>query len=147
MGSKLAGPAGQGGKTISQNADINVTPFVDIMLVLLIIFMVSAPLATVSIRLDLPPATPPTGEEPKEPVYITIQETGSIFIAEQQTTIDTLAADVCAAVGNPTGRGCTEERVFVRAQPDVTYDQFMEVMNTLQENGFFKVGLLNEDIE
>ena len=148
MGSKLSGPAGQGGKTISQNTDINVTPFVDIMLVLLIIFMVAAPLATVSIRLDLPPATPPPpGAPPKEPVYITIQETGSIFIAEKQSSIETLAADVCFAVGNPTGKGCTEERVFVRAQPEVKYNQFMEVMNDLQENGFFKVGLLNEDIQ
>ena len=148
MGSKLAGPGGQGGKTIEQNADINVTPFVDIMLVLLIIFMVSAPLATVSIRLDLPPATPPQdNEKPKEPVYISIQDSGSIFIAEKQTTIQTLAADVCAEVGNPTGLGCTEERVFVRAQPDVSYNQFMEVMNDLQTHGFLKVGLLNEDIE
>ena len=146
MGSKLSGPAGQGGKTISQNADINVTPFVDIMLVLLIIFMVAAPLATVSIRLDLPPATPPTDPNPKEPVYITIQETGSIFIAEQQTTLDTLAADVCAALGGGQP-ACQQERVFVRAQPEVQYNQFMEVMNDLQENGFFKVGLLNEDIE
>jgi biopolymer transport protein ExbD len=114
--------------------------------VLLIIFMVAAPMATVSIRLDLPPATPPANpEEVKEPVYITIQETGSIFLADRQTTIETLAADVCTALAVPTD--CREERVFVRAQPDVTYDQFMEVMNTLQENGFFKVGLLNEDIE
>ncbi|MEQ7155573.1 biopolymer transporter ExbD [Brevundimonas aurifodinae] len=147
MGAKLSGPGGQGGKTISQNSEINVTPFVDIMLVLLIIFMVAAPLATVSIKLDLPPATPPASDEPVEPVYITIQETGSIFIADAQSAIETLPADVCAAVGNPTGRGCTEERVFVRAQPEVKYEQFMEVMNTLQENGFFKVGLLNEDIE
>ena len=146
MGAKLSGPGGDG-KTIEQNSDINVTPFVDIMLVLLIIFMVAAPMATVSIKLDLPPATPPTGEEPQEPVYITIQETGSIFIADAQTSIETLSADVCAAVGNPTGRGCQEERVFVRAQPEVRYNAFMEVMNTLQENGFFKVGLLNEDIE
>ncbi|WGM31285.1 biopolymer transporter ExbD [Brevundimonas sp. NIBR11] len=147
MGTKLAGPKGQGGKTISQNADINVTPFVDIMLVLLIIFMVAAPLATVSIRLDLPPATPPDpNAEQKDPVYITIQDTGSIFIAEKQTTIETLAADVCAALGggNP---GCKEERVFVRAQPEVKYNAFMEVMNDLQSNGFYKVGLLNEDIE
>ena len=147
MGSKLAGPAGQGGKTIEQNADINVTPFVDIMLVLLIIFMVAAPLATVSIRLDLPPATPPPpGAPPPEPVYITIQDTGSIFIAEQQTTIETLAVDVCAALGGGSP-ACQDERVFVRAQPEVQYNQFMEVMNDLQENGFLKVGLLNEDIE
>jgi len=147
MGAKLSGPGGQGGKTISQNADINVTPFVDIMLVLLIIFMVAAPLATVSIRLDLPPAQPPVNpEEVKEPVYITIQDTGSIFIADRQTSIETLIPDVCAALGggNP---GCKEERVFVRAQPEVKYDQFMEVMNALQEQGFYKVGLLNEDID
>ena len=144
MAAKLSGPSGSGGKTISQNADINVTPFVDIMLVLLIIFMVAAPMATVSIRLDLPPPVPPTEPtEQKDPVYVTIQESGSLFIAEKQTTIDTLAADVCTALG---GGACREERVFVRAQPEVKYEQFMEVMNDLQENGFFKVGLLNEDI-
>ena len=145
MGSKLSGPAGQGGKTIEQNADINVTPFVDIMLVLLIIFMVAAPLATVSIKLDLPPAVPnPSNEKPKEPVYVTIQESGSIYIAEKETSIATLPADVCAAQAVATD--CREERVFVRAQPEVKYNQFMEVMNKLQENGFYKVGLLNEDI-
>ena len=147
MGSKLSGPGGQGGKTIQQNSDINVTPFVDIMLVLLIIFMVAAPMATVSIRLDLPPAQPPADPtDVEEPVYITIQDTGEIFIAERASSLDTLAADVCSALGggNP---GCKEERVFVRAQAEVEYDQFMGVMNVLQENGFFKVGLLNEDIE
>jgi len=145
MGSKLSGPGGQGGKTIQQNAEINVTPFVDIMLVLLIIFMVAAPMATVSIRLDLPPATPPMNpEQEKEPVYITIQDTGSLFLADRQTTIETLPVDVCVALA---AANCREERVFVRAQPEVRYEQFMEVMNTLQENGFFKVGLLNEDIE
>ena len=149
MAGKLSGaPGSQGGRTIQQNSDINVTPFVDIMLVLLIIFMVSAPLATVSIKLDLPPATPPPPNAPKQPdpVYISIQDSGSIFIAEKQTTIETLSADVCTAVGNPTGKGCQEERVFVRAQADVKYNQFMEVMNDLQTHGFFKVGLLNEDI-
>ncbi|MBU2116430.1 MAG: biopolymer transporter ExbD, partial [Alphaproteobacteria bacterium] len=126
-----------------QNSDINVTPFVDIMLVLLIIFMVAAPLATVSIRLDLPPPNPTPTEEPEEPVYITIQESGSLFIADQATTLETLPADVCAALG---GGECREERLFIRADAEVKYNAFMEVMNTLQENGFFKVGLLNEDI-
>ncbi|OYX17381.1 MAG: biopolymer transporter ExbD, partial [Brevundimonas diminuta] len=110
------------------------------------IFMVAAPMATVSIRLDLPPATPPApdAEKPKEPVYITIQENGSLYIAETETTIAKLTADVCAAQAVATD--CREERVFVRAQPEVKYNQFMEVMNKLQENGFYKVGLLNEDI-
>ena len=144
MGAKLSGPGGKG-HTISQNADINVTPFVDIMLVLLIIFMVAAPLATVSIRLDLPPAVPPPpGQVQKDPVYITVQETGSIFIADKQSSLEGLAADVCAALGGPD---CRQERVFVRADADVEYNKFMEVMNDLQSNGFFKVGLLNEDIE
>jgi biopolymer transport protein ExbD len=145
MGAKLSSPRGHGGRTILQNSDINVTPFVDVMLVLLIIFMVSAPLATVSIRLDLPPALPGTPMvEPKEPVYVTIQESGAMFIADRPTAIETLAADVCAAHG-PVAN-CKDERVFVRAQPEVTYKAFMEVMNALQENGHFKVGLLNEDI-
>ena len=144
MGAKLSGPGGQGGKTISQNADINVTPFVDIMLVLLIIFMVAAPLATVSIRLDLPPPVPNSNPDDEEPVYITIQESGSIFLADRQTTLETLDSDLCAALG---GGACQEERVFVRADAEVKYNQFMEVMNKLQETGFLKVGLLNEDIE
>ena len=127
-----------------ENHEINVTPFIDVMLVLLIIFMVAAPLATVSIRLDLPPAQPPVNPtQEKEPVYITIQDSGQLFIAEKQTSLDNLATDVCTALG---GGACQEERVFVRAQPEVKYNQFMEVMNKLQENGFYKVGLLNEDI-
>ena len=147
MGAKLSGPGGGKGHTIEQNADINVTPFVDIMLVLLIIFMVAAPMATVSIRLDLPPAVPPENpEEQKEPVYITVQETGSIFIADQQSSLEGLASDVCAALGGGDP-ACKEERVFIRADAEVTYNQFMEVMNELQAKGFFKVGLLNEDIE
>ncbi|MBK5953129.1 biopolymer transporter ExbD [Rhodospirillum rubrum] len=144
MAAKLSGPGGGDGKTIEQNSEINVTPFVDVMLVLLIIFMVAAPLATVSIRLDLPPPVPnPNDPNPKEPVYVTIQDSGSLFIADKQTTIETMAADVCDALG---GGACREERVFIRAQPEVKYSQFMEVMNNLQENGFFQVGLLNEDI-
>jgi len=146
MGAKLSGPGSKAG-TIDQNADINVTPFVDIMLVLLIIFMVAAPMATVSIKLDLPPAQPPVNPtEQKDPVYITIQESGNIYIADKETSIDALPSDVCAALGGGDP-ACREERVFVRADAEVKYDQFMEVMNKLQGTGFFKVGLLNEDIE
>ena len=147
MGAKLSGP--RGGKTIAQNADINVTPFVDIMLVLLIIFMVAAPLATVSIRLDLPPATPPVdGQEFEEPVVINIQRYGELFVGRGDvltpTSVGSLPVDVCAALG---GGACQEERVFVRADAEVMYNDFMTVMNTLQQSGFLKVGLINEDIE
>jgi len=143
MAAKLSGA--QGGKTIGQNSDINVTPFVDIMLVLLIIFMVVAPLATVSIKLDLPPAVPNNDPNPKEPVYVSIQEGGKLFIGPKEVTIENLPAEVCAAL-QPTPN-CRDERLFVRAQPEVKYDQFMEVMNSMQTNGFLKVGLLNEDID
>lgn len=142
MGAKLGG--GGGKYTVDQNSDINVTPFVDVMLVLLIIFMVSAPLATVSIRLDFPPAVPP--KEPmklKDPTFISIQKTGSIFIGEKQTTPETLAADLRTTIG---GASPEDERVFIRADADVMYGAFMEVMNTLQDEGFFQVGLLPEDI-
>ena len=146
MGAKLSGP--NGGKTISQNADINVTPCVDIMLVLLIIFMVAAPLATVSIRLDLPPATPPApDQEVVEPVVINIQESGQLYVGVgdllTETNIAQLPVDACAALG---GGACQQERVFIRADAEVPYNDFMTVMNTLQQNGFLKVGLMNEDI-
>ena len=143
MGTRLSGAAGQAGEAVKQNADINVTPFVDIMLVLLIIFMVAAPMATVSMKLDLPPARDPITPR-KDPVYITVQESGSLFIAERPTSLTTLPADVCAALG---GGDCKDQRVFVRAEPNASYAQFMSVMNGLNANGFIQVGLLNEDIE
>ena len=149
MGAKLGGGGGKK-YDLGQNSEINVTPFVDVMLVLLIIFMVAAPMATVSIALDLPPAIPPDANQPKpkEPTFISIQESGAIFIAEKQTSLENLIPDINDAM---TAKGVTgnltEERVFVRAQPDVKYEQFMEVMNALQEDGYYKVGLLNEDIE
>ena len=142
MGAKLGG--GGGKYTVDQNSDMNVTPFVDVMLVLLIIFMVAAPMATVSIRLDFPPAVEaPPPKEKKEPVFISVQRTGSIFIAEKQTTPETLGADLRVAIGGPAPE---ETQVFIRADADVLYGQFMDVMNALQDEGFFKVGLIGEDI-
>ncbi len=135
----------QGGKVEELNSDMNVTPFVDVMLVLLIIFMVAAPLATVSIRLDLPPASPPPpGEEQEEPVFISIQDDTSIYVVDEETTLENLIPALNAALAVPNPR---EERVFVRANAEVTYERFMEVMNMLQANAYYKVGLLNEDIE
>jgi biopolymer transport protein ExbD len=144
MGAKLSGPAGQAGGATRHNADINVTPFVDIMLVLLIIFMVAAPMATVSLRLDLPPAKDPGALAPNDPVYVTVQASGRLFIGDRETTLPALAGDVCAALG---GGACREERIFLRAEPETAYDRFMTVMTRLNAEGFHQVGLLNEDIE
>lgn len=147
MAAKVGGA--KGGKfSLGQNADMNVTPFVDVMLVLLIIFMVSIPAATVSIRLDLPPAIPPPpGTKVKEPVLINIQRGGIIFIGEAPTTLDHLTADLTLTLQKeePT-IPVTEQRVYIRGDRDVRYGDFMAVMNDLQGNGFYQVALINEEL-
>ena len=146
MGAKLGG--GGSKFDLGQNADMNVTPFVDVMLVLLIIFMVSIPAATVSIKLDLPPAIPPPpGTKVKEPILVNIQQGGGLFIGEQKTSLGTLPGDLSGVLGreDPTIPP-TEQRVYIRADRGVRYGDFMAVMNTLQGNGFYQVALINEDI-
>ena len=125
-------------------SEINVTPFVDVMLVLLIIFMVAIPAATVSIKLDLPPAIPPPpGTVVEEPTLINVQEGGALFIGERPTTLETLAADLASELDVPVP---TEERVYVRADRTVRYGEFMSVMNQLQTDGYFLVALINEEL-
>lgn len=146
MAAKVGGS--KGGKfSLGQNADMNVTPFVDVMLVLLIIFMVSIPAATVSIRLDLPPAIPPPpGTKVKEPILINIQRAG-LFIGEQPTTLTRLTGDLTLVLQkeDPT-IPVTEQRVYIRGDRDVRYGDFMAVMNDLQGNGFYQVALINEEL-
>jgi biopolymer transport protein ExbD len=147
MGAKLGG--GGGGRfDLGQNSDINVTPFVDVMLVLLIIFMVAIPAATVSIKLDLPPAIPPPpGTKVKEPILINIQSGGHLFIGEKPTSLPALPADLSRTLSadDPT-LPPTQQRVYIRADKSVRYGDFMAVMNTLQGNGFYQVALINEEI-
>ena len=145
MAAKLAG---QGGSRfdLGQNSDINVTPFVDVMLVLLIIFMVSIPPSTAFIKLDLPPAIPPPpGAKVKEPTLINIQSGGVLYIGEKPTTIETLAADVTRELTLADEMG-PDARVYIRADRTVKYGQFMDVMNTLQDGGFYQVALINEEL-
>ncbi len=144
MGAKLGG--GGGGKyTVEQNSDINVTPFVDVMLVLLIIFMVTIPKATVAIKLDLPPAkSPPTAEKKKDPVFVSVMGPEDLYVGSKKVTLDTLPTEVAAALQSPDPHN---ERVLVRGYKDIEYGDFVKVLNTLQQNGYLKVGLINEDIE
>jgi TonB system transport protein ExbD (group 1) len=141
MGAKLSG--GGGSKFhVEANHDINVTPFVDVMLVLLIIFMVAAPLATVSVEVTLPKAVTKPQINPPKPVYISIKKDATVYIANNETTIYDLGDDLKKAIG---ARNPDEERIFIRCDKGTRYAEFMKVMNKLQDNGFYSVALQGED--
>jgi len=141
MAAKLS--SGGGGKYhVEQNSEINVTPFVDIMLVLLIIFMVAAPLATVSIEVKLPRAVAPPQENPPKPVFISIQNDGDVFLGDFRTSPEALGDDLRIQIRT---RNPEEERIFIRADQQTRYGDFMQVMNALQDNGFYSVALVGED--
>jgi biopolymer transport protein ExbD len=141
MAAKLAGSGG-GKFSIEQNSEINVTPFVDVMLVLLIIFMVAAPLATVSVKVDLPPAVAIPSPNPPKPLYISIQKNGSLHIGDFPTELATMGADLRKQVGK---RDPSKERIFIRCDKDTIYGDFLGVMNKLQDNGFYSVALIGTD--
>ncbi len=141
MGAKLSG--GGGSKFhVEANSEINVTPFVDVMLVLLIIFMVAAPLATVSVEVKEPKETVKPQPNPSKPIYISIQQDASVYIGDKPSSLDTMAADLKEAVGN---RDPDKERIYIRCDKRTRYAEFMKVMNKLQDNGFYSVALQGED--
>jgi len=143
MVAKLSGSGG-GRYAVEANSEINVTPFVDVMLVLLIIFMVAAPMAAVTVKVELAPAVAkPDTKSPPKPVYISIQPTGRIFIGDFATDISTLGDDMRTQMGGR--RDPTKERIYIRADKDVVYGDFMGVMNMLQDNGFYSVALVGKD--
>ncbi|KRB41249.1 MAG: biopolymer transporter ExbD [Pseudomonadota bacterium] len=141
MGAKLSGSGG-GRYAVDANSEINVTPFVDVMLVLLIIFMVAAPMAAVTVQVALPPAVAKPSTNPPKPVYISIQSGGSIYLGDTPTDIADLGENLRSTIGQ---RNPEKERIFIRADKDVLYGDFMGVMNMLQDNGFYSVALIGED--
>ena len=142
MAAKLSGNSGGGRFDTEQNSEINVTPFVDVMLVLLIIFMVAAPLASVSVKVELPPAVAKATPNPPKPVYISIKPDASIFIGDYRTSIADLGDDLRKQIGT---RDPTKERIFIRGDKAMIYGDFMQVMNRLQDEGFYSVALIGED--
>jgi len=141
MGAKVGGDENKSSKNFAENAEINVVPFVDVMLVLLIIFMVAAPLATVNVQVDLPPSNAEPTPNPKDPVFVSIQKTGQIFLGDNETTIEALGPAMMERT-----LGDRENRIMVRADRDVIYGNVMRVMNVLQDNGFYKVALVAEEV-
>ena len=123
-----------------QNAEMNVTPFVDVILVLLIIFMVVAPLSTVEVPVDLPHNNAAPTPPPLEPVYISVQKDGSVFVQNDRTDLLNLMAALQART-----QGNRETRLFVRGDQHAEYGQLMAVMNVLQSAGYAKIGLLAEE--
>ena len=120
-------------------AEINVTPFVDVMLVLLIVFMVTAPLLTVGVPLELPETKGQQLQTSKEPLTISVQRDGKVYIQESEVTLDEIAPKLRAIA-----KSGYEEQIFVRGDKGIDYGTVMRVMGRIKSAGFTKVSLVTE---
>ena len=120
-------------------SEINVTPFVDVMLVLLIIFMVTAPLLTVGVQVDLPETSADTLPEENEPLTLTINSKGEIFIQETKVEFNNLIVKILGVSNNRT-----DTRIYVRGDKAINYGRVLEIMGMLSGSGFTKVALISE---
>jgi biopolymer transport protein TolR len=120
-------------------AEINVTPMVDVMLVLLIIFMVTAPLLTVGVPIELPKTEAKQIEGDKEPLTVSIQPDGKIFLQETEISLDEIVPKLTAI-----SKSGFEERIFVRGDRRVDYGQIMKVMATISSAGFRRIALISD---
>ncbi|ACM02154.1 TonB system transport protein ExbD [Cereibacter sphaeroides] len=131
----MAGFRGSDGDDL--NHEINVTPFIDVILVLLIIFMVAAPLSTVDVPVDLPGSTASQSQRPEEPIFLTLQKDLTLSLKNTAIAREALQADLDAAT-----QGNRDTRIFLRADEAVPYGDLMEVMNLLRGAGYLKVALV-----
>jgi biopolymer transport protein TolR len=122
-------------------AEINVTPMVDVMLVLLIIFMVSAPLLTVGVPLDLPQTQAKSLDNDKEPLTVSVNTKGEVFLQNTEIKVDELVPKLQAIT---QARGGNDERIYVRGDKKVDYGTVMRVMGRLSAAGFRRVALVTE---
>jgi biopolymer transport protein ExbD len=148
MAANIGTGEAKGGKRgrYGDNAEINVTPFVDVMLVLLIIFMVSAPLATISIPLDLPPPSDESPPDPIEPIFVSLQDTGVINIGTPNTgEIQADWSNLADALKQKTGGDFTR-KIFIRADQKVIYADVMRLMDAIDKEGYKQKSLVAEDV-
>ncbi|MCZ8315384.1 protein TolR [Phreatobacter sp.] len=142
MGASLAGGGGgRGGGRRKRRShvmnEINITPFVDVMLVLLIIFMVAAPLMTVSVPIDLPQASARAIQQDKPPITVSVRQNGEIYVGDTKVEAAALVERVRATATNGA-----EERIFVRGDAAANYQAIMDVLSQLKGGGFTKVALV-----
>jgi biopolymer transport protein ExbD len=122
---------------LEENHEINVTPFIDVILVLLIIFMVAAPLATVDVNVDLPGSTATPAPRPETPLFLTLKDDLTLAIGN-----DSVPRAAFAAVLDGKTKGDKQTRIFLRADKAVGYGELMEVMNLLRGAGYLKIALV-----
>lgn len=138
----MSGGGGRRGRRSYFNrpvSDINVTPFVDVMLVLLVVFMVTAPLMTVAVPVDLPKTQAHSIGQDKEPLVISVDADGKVYLQEKGMKLDDLVLKLKAITG-----ANADARIFVRGDKSVEYGRIMEVMGTISSAGFNKVALVAE---
>ncbi|WP_416421815.1 TonB system transport protein ExbD [Pseudomonas sp. App30] len=127
----------EGGDDLAENHEINVTPFIDVMLVLLIIFMVAAPLATVDIKVDLPASTAKPAPRPEKPLFLSVKADQSLYLGD-----DKIDRAQLGPVLDAKTKGKKDTTIFFQADKSVDYGDLMDVMNALRGAGYLKVGLV-----
>ena len=127
----------EGDDDLAENHEINVTPFIDVMLVLLIIFMVAAPLATVDIKVDLPASSAKPAPRPEKPVFLSVKADQRLYLGEEPVTVEALGPTLDASTHNNK-----DTTIFFQADKGVDYGDLMSVMDALRAAGYLKVGLV-----
>jgi biopolymer transport protein ExbD len=140
MAGSVGGNAPRGHKkSYADNSEINVTPFVDVMLVLLIIFMVASPLATVDVKVDLPPSRAVPGKTDK-PIWVSLKDDNSIYIGNNKVNYGNFSQRL-----NEATQSNYNMRIYIRADKKVVYKEVMRLMNVIQDTGYYQIALVAED--